>query len=580
MEDFADLYIGAPESAVAVAANDLEVRPRRRGPRRGGKKRGQQRSRSPHRSQDPSPAPAARCHDIGARSGVDRGRHAFDRTGADELEFQPHHATSVPRTVALGARHGDLAAAGEAEEQDGVTTIMLRNVPCRYTQGSLLRELDALGFADAYDFFYLPMDMRNKTSVGYAFINFLEPRSADVFLDRMQRHRFERYPSDKIPLVSPAHVQGLRRNVAHFASKAVMRARDTKYRPLVLQDGFKRDFGELAIELDLPEQGYVPRLVERSSASASALGFRGLNANAVEFVPSGALCGQAQESTSADIHRISEPELPADDCQSLCGSSLWQLPESPAEPSKPCETLEVDAAPTETSKSGVLRQARRDLENAIEAFLYHGAKPFHSISGPKSSSGSWVDEAVELLLWDLALTPSTTPKVTSYSLDADDSLVPAGDTWVARAFRSLAAESPSPLGKGSWISDAFFAMTRVATTPRGRRRLTDASGLQTASPSWVAEAFWSLAGGGERPPFACAARNEVDDAWACAVDGWVGDAFRSLVHDVGTTTTDVSCAPLTEQAAGTPRRRLASCGVGDTLGHLRSFGGWAWVAFA
>ena len=50
---------------------------------------------------------------------------------------------------------------------------MLRNIPNRYSQASLLEEIDLAGFKGSYDFFYLPMDTQNRTNVGYAFINFL-----------------------------------------------------------------------------------------------------------------------------------------------------------------------------------------------------------------------------------------------------------------------------------------------------------------------------------------------------------------------------------------------------------------------
>ena len=55
------------------------------------------------------------------------------------------------------------------------TTVMLRNIPNRYSQVSLLEEIDQEGFKGTYDFFYLPMDTQNRTNVGYAFINFMTP---------------------------------------------------------------------------------------------------------------------------------------------------------------------------------------------------------------------------------------------------------------------------------------------------------------------------------------------------------------------------------------------------------------------
>ena len=57
---------------------------------------------------------------------------------------------------------------------DRRTTVMLRNVPNKYSKAALLRLLDQ-NYAGTYDFFYLPIDFRNKCNLGYAFINFRNP---------------------------------------------------------------------------------------------------------------------------------------------------------------------------------------------------------------------------------------------------------------------------------------------------------------------------------------------------------------------------------------------------------------------
>ena len=55
------------------------------------------------------------------------------------------------------------------------TTVMLRNMPNNYSRTMLLELLDAEGFAGQYDFLYLPMDFQSRASLGYAFINFVDP---------------------------------------------------------------------------------------------------------------------------------------------------------------------------------------------------------------------------------------------------------------------------------------------------------------------------------------------------------------------------------------------------------------------
>ena len=62
------------------------------------------------------------------------------------------------------------------EGEDQRTTVMVKNIPNKYTQRNLLDLIDTT-YAGAYDFFYLPIDFKNKCNLGYAFINFRQPSS-------------------------------------------------------------------------------------------------------------------------------------------------------------------------------------------------------------------------------------------------------------------------------------------------------------------------------------------------------------------------------------------------------------------
>lgn len=60
--------------------------------------------------------------------------------------------------------------------EDARTTVMVKNIPNKYTQRNLLDLIDG-NYAGKYDFFYLPIDFKNKCNLGYAFINFRNPTS-------------------------------------------------------------------------------------------------------------------------------------------------------------------------------------------------------------------------------------------------------------------------------------------------------------------------------------------------------------------------------------------------------------------
>jgi len=182
----------------------------------------------------------SRSRSRGDRRNGRRGKRGDDRDGGRE-PFKPYHATSVPKSTDLEA---------EKDESTCKTTAMLRNIPNKYTQASLLEEVDSEGFADGYDFFYLPMDMHNKTNVGYAFINFLQSRDLERFCGHFEGYRFKQVSSQKIAAVSPAHVQGLEKNISQLSKKAVTQFRNSEYRPIVLRDGRRIDFNQVAKEIN------------------------------------------------------------------------------------------------------------------------------------------------------------------------------------------------------------------------------------------------------------------------------------------------------------------------------------------
>lgn len=80
---------------------------------------------------------------------------------------------------------------------DKRTTIMIRNIPNKYTQAMLLQEIDA-SYRGAYDFFYLPIDFKNKCNVGYAFINFMDYRRIVPFFREFNGQRWKNFNSEKV----------------------------------------------------------------------------------------------------------------------------------------------------------------------------------------------------------------------------------------------------------------------------------------------------------------------------------------------------------------------------------------------
>jgi hypothetical protein len=83
-----------------------------------------------------------------------------------------------------------------------------------------------------YDFFYLPIDFKNKCNVGYCFINFLEPRYIPDFVREFNGQRWRSFNSEKVCVVSFARIQGKAAMVARFQNSSLLE-KDDEYRPLL-----------------------------------------------------------------------------------------------------------------------------------------------------------------------------------------------------------------------------------------------------------------------------------------------------------------------------------------------------------
>lgn len=54
------------------------------------------------------------------------------------------------------------------------TTLMIKNIPIKFNHDNILEMINRK-FAEKFDFFYLPKDLRTQQGVGFAFINMISP---------------------------------------------------------------------------------------------------------------------------------------------------------------------------------------------------------------------------------------------------------------------------------------------------------------------------------------------------------------------------------------------------------------------
>jgi RNA recognition motif-containing protein len=114
------------------------------------------------------------------------------------------------------------------------TTLMVRNIPNKYTQRLLVILFKQHGFDRTFDFLYVPVDFNTRLNVGYCFINFVSPQFAQQFAKRFHGFHMPAFKSRKKIHISLANLQGLQPNIKKLQDSSLMM--DTvapEYQPLL-----------------------------------------------------------------------------------------------------------------------------------------------------------------------------------------------------------------------------------------------------------------------------------------------------------------------------------------------------------
>ncbi|RKP25121.1 RNA recognition motif 2-domain-containing protein [Syncephalis pseudoplumigaleata] len=179
---------------------------------------------------------------------------------------------SLPMPKGFG-RDGPIPSGNElclwhiARGLDLRTTFMIRNIPNKYTQKMLIDTINET-HRGQYDFLYLRMDFRNHCNVGYAFINFIDPRSVISFAMHHVGRRWNRFNSDKICRISYANIQGKQSLIDKFRNSSVME-KDASYRPKIFYSyGPLRGLEE---PFPMPNPRVTTRLTSSSNESINEL---------------------------------------------------------------------------------------------------------------------------------------------------------------------------------------------------------------------------------------------------------------------------------------------------------------------
>ena len=91
--------------------------------------------------------------------------------------------------------------------KDTRTTVMIRNIPIKYTDEILNEALEE--FHGKYDCLYMPYDYEKNGNKGYAFINFVNPLHILYFYEKFNGKKWLHFESSKICELNCAHFQGI-----------------------------------------------------------------------------------------------------------------------------------------------------------------------------------------------------------------------------------------------------------------------------------------------------------------------------------------------------------------------------------
>lgn len=134
------------------------------------------------------------------------------------MSFTPEQPNRLEKIVRWAKDH-----ASPSEQ-----TLYIESIQTDQLRSSVMEAINAEGFRDTYDFFYLPRCFQSKKNKGYAFINFINPEAAREFSlvinakRKLQRSNW---------VVKTSSLQGLQANVAKWARSRSVRIRDPEVLP-------------------------------------------------------------------------------------------------------------------------------------------------------------------------------------------------------------------------------------------------------------------------------------------------------------------------------------------------------------
>lgn len=111
--------------------------------------------------------------------------------------------------------------------EDRRTTVMIKNIPNKFTRDMLLNIIDQ-NFKGAYDLFILPTDVNRYKNFGYSFINFTCSYYIPYFYFIFNGKKWSSTNSQKICEITYSKIQGRNNLLSHYSNKIIFRNEEAK----------------------------------------------------------------------------------------------------------------------------------------------------------------------------------------------------------------------------------------------------------------------------------------------------------------------------------------------------------------
>lgn len=183
---------------------------------------------------------------IAVETGQQRGGMAAAAAadGGEDFESNTAKAQPLPKVEPKASLTRVFSRLGNLPH--GETTLMVRNIPVRYSQEMLLSEWPN----ESFDFLYLPISMDRKRNGSFAFVNFVTSEAAFSFATRWQGARLQHFSARKPIDISLADTQGRDENMLQTVHGKTFRIRNAHFQPAIFKNGARIDMSTFLADFE------------------------------------------------------------------------------------------------------------------------------------------------------------------------------------------------------------------------------------------------------------------------------------------------------------------------------------------